>query len=35
MREENYKKLYDLETTPEALEETTRYLEERFRQFLK
>lgn len=35
MRSENYKKLYELETTPEALEATGRYLEERFRQFLK
>ena len=35
MREENYKKLYELETTPEALEATRAYLKERFRQFLK
>ena len=35
MRSDNYKKLYELETTPEALEATGRYLEERFRQFLK
>ena len=32
---ENYSKLYELETTPEALEATCRYLEERFRKFLK
>lgn len=32
---ENYKRLYELETTPEALEATCRYLEERFRKFLK
>ena len=32
---ENYKRLYELETTPEAMEATCRYLEERFRQFLK
>ena len=35
MRSENYKKLYELETTPEALEATVRYLEEQFRKFLK
>ena len=32
---ENYKRLYELETTPEALEATCRYLVERFRKFLK
>ena len=32
---DNYKKFYELETTPEALESTCRYLEENFRGFLK
>ena len=32
---ENYQRLYELETTPEALAATCRYLEERFRKFLK
>ena len=32
---ENYNRLYELETTPEALEATCHYLEERFRKFLK
>ena len=32
---ENYERLYELETTPEALEATCHYLEERFRKFLK
>ena len=31
----NYRKLYELETTPEAVDDTCRYLEERFRKFLK
>lgn len=35
MHSDNYRKLYELETTPEALDATCRYLEERFRQFLK
>ena len=35
MCEENYKKLYELETAPEALEATRAYLKERFQQFLK
>lgn len=35
MRSENYRKLLELETTPEALEATRRYLKERFRKFLK
>ena len=35
MNAENYRKLYELETTPEALKATCRYLEEQFRKFLK
>ena len=35
MHSDNYKKLYELEIMPEALENTVRYLEDRFRQFLK
>lgn len=35
MCSDNYKKLYELETTPEAMENTVRYLVDRFRQFLK
>ena len=35
MRSEDYRKLYELETTPEALRATCCYLEERFRKFVK
>ena len=35
MHADNYRKLYELETTPEALDATCRYLEERFRKFIR
>ena len=35
MNAENYRKLFELETTPEALDATCRYLKEQFGKFLK